>query len=108
MGEKRTIEAKTKLGDVYKLGNHILVCGDSRDIKILNKLKSLEICKLSLSNKRFDINENINKLNIKYLSKHLKIFVILKSKCLYFNNMVEIISDIVEFKVVAMHKPMKP
>jgi DNA modification methylase len=31
-------EPKTKLGDIYILGNHRLMCGDSSDINCLNKL----------------------------------------------------------------------
>jgi len=31
-------EPKTKLGDIYQLGNHRLMCGDSTDVELLNKL----------------------------------------------------------------------
>jgi DNA modification methylase len=31
-------EPKTKMGDIYELGNHRLMCGDSNDIKALDKL----------------------------------------------------------------------
>lgn len=32
------IEPKTKLGDVYRLGNHRLMCGDSTDLKSVERL----------------------------------------------------------------------
>jgi site-specific DNA-methyltransferase (adenine-specific) len=32
------VEPKTKLGDIYKLGEHLLICGDSTDKNSLNKL----------------------------------------------------------------------
>lgn len=32
------IEPKSKLGDIYKLGNHVLMCGDSTDSKNIEKL----------------------------------------------------------------------
>ena len=31
-------EPKTKLGDIYKLGNHRLMCGDSTSIDAVDKL----------------------------------------------------------------------
>ncbi len=31
-------EAKTRIGDVYKLGNHLLICGDSTDINVIEKI----------------------------------------------------------------------
>ena len=31
-------EPKAKLGDLYKLGNHYLICGDSTDQKVIDKL----------------------------------------------------------------------
>ena len=31
-------EPKAKLGDIYQLGNHRLMCGDSTDEKDVNKL----------------------------------------------------------------------
>lgn len=31
-------EPKTKLGDIYQLGNHRLMCGDSNDILLIDKL----------------------------------------------------------------------
>jgi DNA modification methylase len=32
------VEPKTKLGDIYQLGNHRLMCGDSADINCIDKL----------------------------------------------------------------------
>lgn len=34
------VESKTKLGDIYKLGNHRLMCGDSKDILSIDKLRN--------------------------------------------------------------------
>lgn len=31
-------EAKTKLGDIYRLGNHRLICGDSTDVAVIDRL----------------------------------------------------------------------
>lgn len=50
------IEAKTKLGDVYKLGNHILVCGDSRDTKILNKALNNELADCIFTDPPYNVN----------------------------------------------------
>lgn len=36
------VEPKTKLGDIYKLGNHRLMCGDSTSIDAVDKLMSGE------------------------------------------------------------------
>lgn len=32
------LEPKTKLGDIYKLGEHLLICGDSTDINVIEKI----------------------------------------------------------------------
>lgn len=31
-------EAKTKIGDIYKLGEHRLICGDSTDVNVIDRL----------------------------------------------------------------------
>lgn len=31
-------EPKTKLGDMYRLGNHILICGDCTDVNVIDRL----------------------------------------------------------------------
>ena len=36
--DTETMTAKTKRGDVYKLGDHVLMCGDSTDAKDMSKL----------------------------------------------------------------------
>jgi len=40
-------EPKTKLGDIYKLGNHRLMCGDSTSITDVEKLvagTTIDLC----------------------------------------------------------------
>lgn len=49
--EEPPAEPKAKLGDIYQLGNHRLMCGDSTDIESVKKLTgggSLWICSLQI------------------------------------------------------------
>ena len=42
-------EAKSKLGDIYKLGNHRLMCGDSTDIDDIKKLMNDKIADITFT-----------------------------------------------------------
>ncbi len=50
------VEAQTKFGDVYKLGNHKLVCGDSTDTKILNKALNNELADCIFTDPPYNVN----------------------------------------------------
>jgi len=49
-------EAKAKLGDVYILGNHRLVCGDSTDSKILSQALNGELADCVFTDPPYNVN----------------------------------------------------
>jgi DNA modification methylase len=51
------IEPKTKLGDIYILGNHRLMCGDSTNIDAVKKLVAGTIIDLCYTDPPYGINE---------------------------------------------------
>ena len=51
------IDSKTKLGDIYILGNHRLMCGDSTSIDDVNKLVAGTIIDLCYTDPPYGINE---------------------------------------------------
>jgi DNA modification methylase len=51
------IEPKTKLGDIYILGNHRLMCGDSTSIDVVEKLVNKTIIDLCYTDPPYGINE---------------------------------------------------
>lgn len=59
-------EPKTKLGDMYKLGNHYLLCGDSTDPETVNKLVQNQTMDLLLTDPPYNVDvENSDGLKIK-------------------------------------------
>jgi len=54
-------EPKTKIGDIIKLGNHLLVCGDSTDPKVIEKLSKEKIVDMIYSDPPYNINLDYNK-----------------------------------------------
>ncbi len=52
-------ETDIKIGDLYQLGNHYLICGDSHELETLNKL---------MKNKKADViyNDPIYNINVSY------------------------------------------
>jgi len=49
-------QPKTKLGDVYKLGNHRLVCGDSTQSKILNQALEGKLADCIFTDPPYNVN----------------------------------------------------
>lgn len=49
-------EPKSKLGDIYKLGNHKLICGDSTDVAVIDKLMNGVKAKLLLTDPPYGID----------------------------------------------------
>ena len=59
-------EPITKLGDMYKLGNHILLCGDSTDIESVKRLVDNEEIDMLLTDPPYNVDvENSKGLKIK-------------------------------------------
>lgn len=54
-------EPKTKLGDIIKLGNHLLICEDSTDPKVIEKLSKEKIVDMIYSDPPFNISLDYNK-----------------------------------------------
>lgn len=59
-------EPKTNLGDMYKLGNHYLLCGDSTDPETVNKLVQNQTMDMLLTDPPYNVDiENDHGLKIK-------------------------------------------
>lgn len=54
-------EPKTKIGDIIQLGNHLLVCGDSTDPKVIEKLSKEKTVDMIYSDPPYNINLDYNK-----------------------------------------------
>jgi DNA modification methylase len=52
------VEPKTKLGDIYKLGNHRLMCGDSTSIDAVEKLMNGEKADIGFTSPPYNANKN--------------------------------------------------
>ncbi len=52
------VEAKTKIGDIYKLGNHRLMCGDSTSIDAVEKLMNGEKADITFSSPPYNLGDN--------------------------------------------------
>jgi DNA modification methylase len=55
------VEPKTKLGDIYQLGNHRLMCGDSTSIDAVEKLMNGEKADMVFTDPPYGINESASK-----------------------------------------------
>ena len=64
------IEPKTKLGDIYILGNHRLMCGDSNDVNALNKLLEGSIPNAIVTDPPYGIGIDGQKKSISNNPKH--------------------------------------
>lgn len=54
-------EPKSKLGDIYQLGNHRLMCGDSTDEQQVSNLLGGEVCELTFTDPPYGIDiVNVN------------------------------------------------
>lgn len=49
-------EPKSKLGDIYKLGNHRLICGDSTDSATIEKLMDGQLADLLITDPPYNVN----------------------------------------------------
>lgn len=47
---------KSKLGDIYELGNHKLICGDSTDLEVIKRLMDGEEADLLLTDPPYNVN----------------------------------------------------
>jgi len=52
---------KTKVGDIIKLGQHILICGDSTDINVVQKLTSEKTVSMAYFDPPYNISLDYNK-----------------------------------------------
>jgi DNA modification methylase len=64
------VEPKTKLGDIYILGNHRLMCGDSNDVNALNKLLEGSIPNAIVTDPPYGIGIDGQKKSISNNPKH--------------------------------------
>jgi DNA modification methylase len=64
-------EPKTKLGDIYKLGNHRLMCGDSTSIDAVDKLMDGQKADLTFTSPPYNANTKANDGDI-FTSKKTK------------------------------------
>lgn len=55
------MEPKTKLGDIYQLGNHRLMCGDSTSIDAVEKLMNGEKADMVFTDPPYGINEETDR-----------------------------------------------
>ncbi len=58
---KKITDPKTKLGDVYELGSHRLICGDSTDPKVLERLFGDKRASMIYSDPVYNIDLDYNK-----------------------------------------------
>lgn len=52
---------KTKVGDIIQLGSHLLICGDSTDINVVQKLTSEKMVSMAYFDPPYNISLNYNK-----------------------------------------------
>ena len=54
--EEPPAEPKAKLGDLYQLGNHRLICGDSTDVNVIDRLMNGAKADLYLTDPPYNVN----------------------------------------------------
>lgn len=59
------VEPRTKLGDIYQLGRHRLMCGDSTQLSDIQKLMNSELADLWLTDPPYGVNYESENSNIK-------------------------------------------
>jgi len=64
------VEPKTKLGDIYQLGNHRLMCGDSGDVNSIDKLLNRTIPNAIVTDPPYGIGIDGQKESISANPKH--------------------------------------
>lgn len=52
------VEARAKLGDVWQLGNHLLMCGDSTDINVVSNLMNGEMADITITSPPYGMSDN--------------------------------------------------
>lgn len=62
------VEPITKLGDLYQLGNHRLLCGDSTSIDAVEKLMNGEKCEITFTSPPYNVGRTPNGNDQKYLN----------------------------------------
>jgi DNA modification methylase len=87
----------TKIGDLYQLGNHILLCGDATNIKDVKKLMENDHADLIFTDPPYNVNvsnsqgmtiqnDNMAKSDFKKFIKNVydNLFLIAKNGCVYY------------------------
>jgi DNA modification methylase len=87
----------TKIGDLYQLGNHILLCGDATNIKDVKKLMENNLADLIFTDPPYNVNvsnsqgmtiqnDNMAKSDFKKFIKNVydNLFLIAKNGCVYY------------------------
>ena len=65
-------EPKSKLGDIYKLGNHYLMCGDSTNIEDIKRLMNNNIADLIVTDPPYNVNyEGKTEDNLKIMNDNM-------------------------------------
>lgn len=65
-------EPKSKYGDIYKLGNHYLMCGDSTKQEDVDKLMNNELADLVITDPPYNVNyEGKTEDSLKIMNDHL-------------------------------------
>jgi len=53
---EKVVEPKTKLGDLYKIGNHYLLCGDATKKENIHKLMNEKLARLIFTDPPYNVN----------------------------------------------------
>ena len=66
-------EPKSKTGDIYRLGNHYLMCGDSTNSSDVSKLMQSELADLIVTDPPYNVNyEGKTEDNLKIMNDNMK------------------------------------